>query len=313
MFRGEIISFIVALSWTATALLSEVASKKMGTLAFNVLRMSMSLTMLAIALWYFTGAPYPIHTDADTWLWLGLSGFVGYVLGDYCLFQSYILIGSRFGQLFMTLSAPSAALIGWILLGEQMRGLALLGMCITCLGIAISVMNKGGEESTRKFNLKLPIKGVLFAIGAGVGQGTGLVLSKLGMHHYTLSMLSEGVIPDDMMPFASTMIRAIIGMTGFTISMLFFSRTAKHRFIEGVKTPAAVFSAFGASFFGPFVGVSLSLMATLYTTTGIAQTIMSLTPVFILLPSYLLFHQKVTIAEIFGAMISCFGVALFFV
>lgn len=313
MFKGEIISLFVAMSWTATALLAEVASRKMGTLAFNVLRMLMSLVMLSCALWYFTGAPYPLHTDADTWYWLGLSGFVGYVLGDYCLFQSYIIIGSRFGQLFMTLSAPSAAVIGWMLLGEKMQGLALVGMVVTCLGIGISVVSKSDEDSKHKFSLKLPLKGVLFAIGAGVGQGTGLVLSKMGMHSYTHSMLSAGVLPDNMMPFASTMIRAAIGMVGFTVAMMFFSKTAKQKFVEGLHSRTALASAFGASFFGPFIGVSLSLMATLYTTTGIAQTIMSMTPIFILLPSYLMFHQKVTWAEIAGAVISCFGVTLFFI
>lgn len=68
----------------------------------------------------------------------------------------------------------------------------------------------------------------------------------------------------------------------------------------------------GAAIFGPFIGVSLSLMATLYTHAGVAQTIMSLTPVLIILPSWMLFHQKVTLWEVVGAFICIFGVALFF-
>ena len=54
-------------------------------------------------------------------------------------------------------------------------------------------------------------------------------------------------------------------------------------------------------------------MATLYTSTGIAQTIMAMTPIFILLPSWYFFKQKVTPLEILGAIISVGGVALFFV
>jgi drug/metabolite transporter (DMT)-like permease len=68
-----------------------------------------------------------------------------------------------------------------------------------------------------------------------------------------------------------------------------------------------------ATLTGPFLGVSLSLMATLYTSTGIAQTIMAMTPIFILLPSWYFFKQKVTPLEILGAIISVGGVALFFV
>ena len=85
------------------------------------------------------------------------------------------------------------------------------------------------------------------------------------------------------------------------------------RLQTAVSNRKAMYCALGAAIFGPFVGVSLSLMATLYTHAGIAQTIMSLTPVLIILPSWLLFKQKVTVWEVAGAFICVFGVSLFFV
>ena len=103
MYTGELISLGVACSWTITALTAEVASKRIGSLPLNVTRMAISLLLLALILFITTGAPYPLYTDGKTWLWLCLSGVVGYVFGDFCLFNSYIHIGSRFGQLFMTL------------------------------------------------------------------------------------------------------------------------------------------------------------------------------------------------------------------
>ena len=142
MFKGELISIGVALSWTVTALFAEVASKRIGSLPLNVCRMALSLALLAGFLWLTFGVPYPRYADGGTWLWLLLSGVVGYVLGDYCLFKGYILIGSRFGQLFMTLSAPTAAVTGYLLLGERMRPLALLGMAVTLVGIGMSVLSK---------------------------------------------------------------------------------------------------------------------------------------------------------------------------
>ncbi len=39
------------------------------------------------------------------------------------------------------------------------------------------------------------------------------------------------------------------------------------------------------AFFGPFLGVSFSLVAVKFTEAGIASTIMALVPVFIILPS----------------------------
>ena len=76
-YFGEIISITVAFSWTVTALFAEVGSKRLGSLQLNVIRMLLSLVMLGGCLWCFTGTPYPQFADANAWLWLSLSGFVG--------------------------------------------------------------------------------------------------------------------------------------------------------------------------------------------------------------------------------------------
>lgn len=297
---------LVAVSWTATALAAEVASRRITPLGVNVLRMLLSLAFLSIVMWVICGSPLPQYADAETWLWLSLSGFVGYVLGDYCLFNSYLLIGSRFGQLFMTLAPAAAALFGFILLGEQMSLLAIIGMFITMFGIGLSVLSKGGGN--HKLNLKLPIKGVLFGIGAGLGQGVGLVLSKVGMTHYETLITTEEAL--DVMPFASTFMRAVTGFLGFTLVMLFTGKTRS--VLQATRDRRGMLFMLIATLLGPFLGVSLSLMATLYTSTGIAQTIMAMTPVLILLPSWYFFKQKLTTLEIVGAGISVVGVTFFF-
>ena len=307
-YLGEAISLAVAVSWTVTALFAEVGSKRLGSLQMNVIRMILSLVMLGATLWWFTGSPYPLYADGKTWLWLSMSGFVGYLLGDYCLFNSYIWIGSRFGQLFMTLAPLTAALFGWFLLGETLAWNALLGMLVTLTGIGISVLNKGESQ---KLSLKLPLKGVLFGIGAGVGQGIGLVLSKVGMNFY------EGAIPvgeelvTDLVPFASTFIRAVTGAIGFLCVMGF--QRQFHTLATSVRDRKGMNAALWATITGPFIGVSLSLMAVQYTEAGIASTLMALTPVLIIWPAHLFFGQQVTFKEVIGACISVIGVSMFFI
>lgn len=307
MYKGEIISLVVAISWTATAMAAEMASRRITPLGVNVLRMLLSLVFLAIVMWTVCGSPIPQYADGETWMWLSLSGFVGYVLGDYCLFNSYVLIGSRFGQLFMTLAPAAAAIFGYILLGEKMSALAVVGMLTTMFGIGISVLSKGGGH--HKLNLKLPLKGVLFGIGAGLGQGIGLVLSKVGMTHYETLIQSSDAL--DVMPFASTFMRAVVGLLGFSFVMISTGKTSA--VANAARDRRGMFYVLIATILGPFIGVSLSLMATLYTSTGIAQTIMAMTPIFILLPSWYFFRQRVTFLEIVGAVISVIGVTLFFV
>ena len=308
MYLGEIISLAVAVSWTVTALFAEVASKCIGSLQFNVVRMFLSIVMLGLTLWCFTGSPVPLYANGDAWLWLSLSGFVGYLLGDYCLFNSYILIGSRFGQLFMTLAPIAAAFSAWAILGERMSFQAVVGMLVTISGIGLSVLNKGGGK--HRLSLKLPLKGVLFGIGAGIGQGVGLVLSKVGMNHYEQSIPAGEELVADLMPFASTMIRAITGFIGFFLVMIFQKKLTTMS--VALRNRKGMNAAVWATFAGPFIGVSLSLMAVQYTEAGIASTLMALTPIFILWPSSFFFGQKVTTKEIAGAVISVVGVSLFF-
>lgn len=308
MYLGEIISLAVAVSWTVTALFAEVASKRIGSLQFNVVRMFLSIVMLGLTLWCFTGSPVPLYANGDAWLWLSLSGFVGYLLGDYCLFNSYILIGSRFGQLFMTLAPIAAAFSAWAILGERMSLQAVVGMLVTISGIGLSVLNKGGGK--HRLSLKLPLKGVLFGIGAGIGQGVGLVLSKVGMNHYEQSIPVGEELVADLMPFASTMIRAITGFIGFFLVMIFQKKLTTMS--VALRNRKGMNAAVWATFAGPFIGVSLSLMAVQYTEAGIASTLMALTPIFILWPSSFFFGQKVTTKEIAGAVISVVGVSLFF-
>lgn len=308
-YFGEIIALIVAFSWTATALFADVASHRLGSLPLNLIRMVLSWLFLSAMLWIVTGTPYPLYANGKAWFWLALSGLVGYVFGDYCLFNSYIVFGSRYGQLFMTLAPPMAGIADWLMLGESMSWHSWLAMIVTLTGIAISILARGGEN--HKLTLKLPLKGVLFGIGAGVGQGVGLVLSKIGLDHYAESIPPEA--PQSivkMMPFAGTYIRAVAGFVGFFLILALMKQLPQVG--KAVRDRKGMLFATLTTFFGPFLGVSLSLMAVQYAKAGIASTLMALTPVLIIVPYALIHKQKISAKEVVGTLITMVGVALFF-
>ncbi|MBQ8988628.1 MAG: DMT family transporter [Prevotella sp.] len=301
-YLGELISIGVAFSWTATALLSEFGSKRLGNLTLNVLRMALALIFSLLMFWVVTGSPLPAGGTTEAYGWMLLSGLVGYVIGDYCLFQCYIIIGSRYGQLFMTLAPLAAAMMAWVTLGQEMNGMSIVAMLVTLAGIAISVLGRGEHH---KVSLKLPLNGVLFATAAALCQGIGLVLSKIGMDHYQTE-----AIPAWLVPFSANFFRCIAGVIGFTI--LLYVREGWAPLKEALDDRKGMAVATTTTIFGPFVGVGFSLMAVQYTAAGIASTLMAMTPIIIILPSYWLFHQKITWKAVAGAVISVIGVSLFF-
>ncbi len=302
-YVGELISIGVAFSWTATALLSEFGSKRLGNLTLNVLRMAMALLFSLVLFGVVTGNPLPAGASTEACGWMLLSGLVGYVIGDFCLFQCYIIIGSRYGQLFMTLAPLAAALMAWITLGQQMKAISIVAMLVTLAGISISVLGRGEHH---KVSLRLPLNGVLFAMGAAICQGVGLVLSKIGMNHFEAV---EGV-PEWLVPFSANFYRCIAGLVGF--SLLHYFRDGIRPLRDALHDRKGLSAATATTIFGPFMGVGFSLMAVQYTAAGIASTLMALTPIIIILPSRWFFHQKITWRAVVGAVISVLGVSLFF-
>lgn len=307
-YLGELISLGVAFSWTIAALASEVGSRRLGVFVMNVWRMGVALLLSALLMWLTLGSPYPVYAGGQAWAWLLASGVVGYFFGDWCLFNSYLTIGSRMGQLFMTLAPMFTAISAWVMLGQTLSWTALLAMGVTMTGIAISVLGRNQEHHVA---LNLPLKGILFGIGAGLGQGVGLVLSKIGLDHYVADVPAT-LLPsvEDFLPFGSNMIRCVAGFVCFYAWLLLSGHGGRMR--ESLKEHRGLLAMLVAVFSGPFIGVGFSLMAVQYTAAGIASTIMAMTPIIILLPSKWLFHQPITARTVVGAVISMVGVSLFF-
>ena len=292
---GELSALVTAVCWTATSMAFESAGKKVGSLSVNLIRLLMALFLLGIYTSLTKGHFWPSNAGEHAWFWLSLSGLIGFVAGDLMLFQAFVVVGARVSMLIMSLSPPLAALFGLIILGERMTLINLTGMIVTLTGIILVVLTRPGNG--KKIHFNFPLKGLLLAFGGASGQALGLVLSKLGMGNLD--------------PFMSTQIRIIAGIVGFTIVFSLLRRWTN--VWEALRNQSAMKRISVGAFFGPFLGVSFSLMAIKYTSTGIASTLMALTPVMILLPARYIFKENITTKEVVGAFIAVAGVVVFFV
>ena len=306
---GEFAALLTAVFWTVTALAFESASKKIGSLTVNLVRLCMAFIFLGSWSLYARGEFLPMGASTHNWIWLSVSGVIGFVLGDLFLFKSYVVMSARISMLIMSLAPPMAALIGWLVMGETMTGQNILGMFLTLTGIAIVILERKKNEpedfldktlkkkKKRKVKFSYPVKGLLLAFGGAAGQAGGLVLSKYGMADYDT--------------VAATQIRVITGVIGFAFIFTVLGRW--NRLKDAFRNRVAMGRLTIGAFFGPFLGVTFSLMAVKHTSTGIASTIMAIVPVLIIPPAMIFFKEKITLREVLGAFIAIGGVAMFFI
>ncbi len=291
---GEIAALATALCWTLNAIAFEFAGKEVGSLSVSYIRLFVAFALLSICSFFARGLALPTDATGYTWLWLSISGLLGFVLGDLFLFEAFVEIGSRISLLIMSAAPPITALAGYLIMGERISLIGLAGMFITMLGICLVILSRNPEEKKVGFNR--PVKGLVCASLGALGQASGLVFSKLGMGTYNA--------------FSATQIRLVAAFVGYTIII-----TAGRKWPE-IKASFAHKKAIGqiaiGAVLGPFIGVTLSLIALQYTASGIVSSISSISPVIIIPASIMIFKEKVLSKEILGAFISIAGVVLLF-
>ncbi len=290
---GEISALLTAMLWVLSGTAFERAGKRVSSQAVNLMRLIMAVLIMGAYLTIRRGSPIPFDASQKNWLWLSVSGLVGFVLGDFFLFESYVLVGTRLALLIMSLSPILTGILGYLVFGEKLSLLNVLGIVLVILGIMLVVLTKNQGE---KMKLNIQPRGLVYAILGAVGQSIGLIFSKLGM--------------GDFDPFASTQIRLIAGTFGWILLFLIFGWFPRlNRFTTDRK--ALGFTFLGA-FFGPFLGVSFALTAMQHTKAAVASAIMSIMPVLVLPVNWLLFKEKIENRAILGAVITVIGVVILY-
>lgn len=293
-YIGELAALATAFCWAITSSSFEVAGKKIGSQPLNLIRLVIGMIFLCIFTFITRGIAFPLDASFDTWKWLLLSGLVGLVIGDLLLFEAFVRIGARISMLIYASVPPMSGILAYVFLGETMNKIQVIGMFITLSGIAVVILVRGDKKN--KIKLSHPIAGILLAFGGALGQSMGYIIGKFGLHDYN--------------PFAATQIRIVAAIVGFTI--IFTIRGKWSTVLDAVKhTPAMKFVTLG-SFFGPFLGVSLSLLAIQHTNPGVASTLMSITPVILIPMAILIKKEKVHFKEVIGALVTVSGVGLIF-
>lgn len=299
---GALAAFGTALCWSFSAIFFEKASRKVGALAVNFWKVVFAFFFLALAGTITRQMPVPFDASPRAWLYLSISGIIGFVIADFFLFNAYVIIGARITVIFQSLTPLFTTLFAFIFLGETMEAIRLVGMGIVVIGILIVVISRQRADAESHAATRKPLpagmmKGYIFAFFSSVFQALGLIFSKTGLGSYNA--------------ISGTQIRVMMAIVGFAIQAVLMKQP-QQVFVLPIRNKAAFSATASGAVFGPFLGVVFSLFALQNTQAGTASTLMALTPILIIPPSVILLKQKVKAMEIVGAIIAVCGATLFF-
>jgi len=298
MYLGELAGLGTTFCWAISALTFEAAGRRIGSVAVNFIRLVMALGMLMVwgLLLSDRHLAFPTDASSEQWFWLGLSGLVGFFLGDLCLFRAFIMIGPRLSTLVFTLAPPMTAVLGWVVLGETLAWWHCVGMGVTLCGVAW-VVAEGRVNAARVSVWKASVLGVALAFLGALGQAGGNVLGKKGMMDYDVS--------------ACVQIRVMAALPAFAV--LFLVMRWYPRVVRGVRDSRAMSLMTVGALAGPVVGVSLLFLSIRELTAGVAQTFVAVLPVVILPFTIVLYKERVSRRAVLGALVAVAGVAVLFI
>jgi drug/metabolite transporter (DMT)-like permease len=296
---GEIAALGTALCWSFTSIQFTLAGRRVGSQAVNRTRLILALLYLSLAHLLLEGELWPIHAEAFRWTWLGVSGVVGLVLGDACLFQSFVLIGPRRAMLLMTLAPVIGAVLAWVWLGETLNLVEIGAVALTMGGVAWVVSERqaaqvqdapAGERGAYAW-------GVLLGVGGAMGQALGLVLSKKGLS-------------DDFSSLSATLMRMLVAVVAIWLFALVQGQASET--LNALRDRKALWFTAGGAFSGPFVGVWLSMLAVQHAHVGIASALMASSPIALIPLSHWIFDERISSRSVGGTIVALAGLTIIF-
>jgi drug/metabolite transporter (DMT)-like permease len=294
-YAGELAALGTALCWAGGSNLFAAAGTSMGSRVLNRLRISTAAVLLALALLATRGSPWPVWATGSQVGLLALSGLVGFVFGDTWYFRSLVILGPARAALIASTAPIFTVLIAWPALHEVPGRLAVLGMALTVGGVAWVIGARAGARPEHREGSAAV--GVLSGLLGALGQAGGYVLSKRA--------LGSGIDP-----LSATVIR--VAFAAAAIWLLAVVERAVPETLAALRDRRATAFMAGGAVLGPFMGVTLSLVAIHFIQTGVASSITAVYPVFALLIAARFHGERLTARALLGALVAVAGVVVLF-
>jgi len=291
--KGELAALLSALLWAIASVVYSRLGQKISPLLLNFLKGAIALVLLSITAVVTTNT-FP-SLPLTPVLFLVISGIIGIGVGDTVFFSSLKYLGARRALLFETLAPPLAAIIALVFLQETLSIYGWLGILLTLFGVATVITERTSNQDISLTSLKI---GIWFGLGGAIAQAVGAVFSRAALIEFNLN------------PLWSTLIRLGAGTFSLIPLLLPLRHELKLYSLNGSWRLGGII--FLTAFASTYLGIWLQQISLKFTATGIAQTLSSTSPLFVL-PIAAFLQETITPRAIFGVLIALSGIALLFV
>lgn len=290
---GELAALGAAFLWAASSIVYSLLGQTISPLRLNCLKGSIAIALIIFTL-LLTRQGFPNLAIVPTIL-LGFSGVIGIGLGDTAYFSALNQLGARRTLLIETLAPPISAIIALVAFQETLKPLAWYGILLTLIGVAWVITERTPGVAV---SLSYPMRGLTWGLLAALSQAIGSVLSRYGL------------LQSDITPLWSALIRISAGTLTVLILLLLSSRNApkNNKIIwSGRLIGIITLTSLGSTYLGLWLQqTSLALIP-----VGIAQTLTSTSPLFIL-PITAALGEKISKRAILGVLLAMGGISLLF-
>src|SRR5271169_645667 len=144
LYIGEFYSLLTACLWSGSSIAFTAAARRIGSVQVNISRLIMTAGYLIVLVLL---CRLDLTLSTMQIIYLSISGFIGFTLGDTFLFKAFKLIGARISMLIMSLAPAVAAFLAYIILGENLSLWGVVGIIVTLTGIAIVILGMSGDRT----------------------------------------------------------------------------------------------------------------------------------------------------------------------
>lgn len=300
IWLGEIAALTGALLWAIASVLYGRVGQKISPLVLNLLKGAIAIGLLGVTLW-IQRAAWPQVSGVVT-LQLGLSGLIGIGLGDTAYLAALRNLGARRALLLETLAPPFSVILARVVLREQLSGGAIAGILITLAGVGWVISERTPAQQSAQPSVPTPSRqrwGLVWGLLAELAQASGAVLSRSALANSSIT------------PLWSSLLR-LVGGEVILIGLFVVAGTRQTPTLNpSTWTKRGLVAIVLAAIGGTYLGIWLQQTALKFAPTGIAQTLLATSPLFVL-PVVALLGEKITLRSLIGVVIAVIGIALLF-